>query len=258
MALLGLSERPVSAFSFAWCSQLAVWRGQILMEDRFLPICDRAEVCLWIRPRQPSASKKEGRTTPRGFSSLEDVEAANARLLGVARVPRLGVFGAHLIYGIAIRTACGLRSRWQGPLEGHVALMREPPETTKFFQRIRVIIDAQVDGRKRRFGPDANGAGLTAPLVSTRPFASFHRNDETFVEIEVRRCQICLQGLVNYPRSSEHVPRDGDVGVNDAAAPVDTCRTGVGCRASFAIDQMNLPVIAPIIRRQQSRDYILR
>ena len=136
--------------------------------------------------------------------------------------------------------------------------MRQPPEAAKFFQRLRVVIHAKVETRKRCLGPDTNRAGLAAPLVASRLFARLHRNDETLVKVEGGCVEIGFQSRVNDLPSCQHVAGDGHVGTCDAATPVDACRTGISRRASFPIDQMHLPMVTPVIGSRECRNDLLR
>ena len=100
--------------------------------------------------------------------------------------------------------------------------MSQPPEPAKLLQRFRVIIDPQIEDRKGRIGPDAERTGLTATPVSSCPLARLHRDEKTLVEIEMGCLEIAPQRRVDDLRPRKHVSRDGNLGANNAAAPVQT------------------------------------
>src|SRR6478735_3552210 len=136
--------------------------------------------------------------------------------------------------------------------------MGKPPEATKLFQRLGMVVDPQIEAWKRSLGPYANGAGLAAPLVASCAFAGFHCDDEALVKTQGGGRDIGIQGFIDDLLPRQHISRDGDLWAFDVPAPADTRRTRIGGHPAFAVDQMDLSVVAASVQKKQGSHDVTR
>src|SRR6185436_4308387 len=118
------------------------------------------------------------------------------------------------------------RLRRQAAHERLVALEAHAVETAQLGDRLRVVVDADVEERIFLGGVDEQRCGLLAALVAARRLACREGAHEALAERPpgfAERARGFLQ-----PRSAgQHVPRDGKALTRQVPAPVDARLAGV-------------------------------
>src|SRR5258708_16236969 len=116
-------------------------------------------------------------------------------------------------------------------------------EAFEVWQRIGVVVDAQVEMRPFVLAVDQKRRRLLAALVSAGGFARSHRRDQALREGQAFASDVGLGRVVEDARAGQHVAGHRKTRSLELPAPVDAIAPGMSCDATKSIHDVKLPAL---------------
>src|SRR4051812_15124737 len=128
------------------------------------------------------------------------------------------------------------------------ALVRLLVQAPELGERIRVVVDAQIELRIVFAGVNHERRRLLAALVAACRLAGFERGNQPLGKRTPGRLLIRAPGFLQNKVVREHVAGDGIAVARERAVPLDAGAAGVLADAALHIDDVELPVLASFVR----------
>src|SRR3954447_24199903 len=141
--------------------------------------------------------------------------------------------------------------------ERNEALVRLLVKAPELGERLGVIVDADVELGIRLGGVDPQRRRLLAAPVAAGGLTGLERGDQLFGE-RTARFFVGARRFADYPLVREHVAGDRIAVAGDRAAPFDALRAGVLPDASGHVDDVELAVVATMVRGRHPFHHLAR
>src|SRR5438552_3496886 len=171
------------------------------------------------------------------------------------RCPRVKAFDLCLDLR-TIGDACRPRPRGQTGHEGLVTFEALDVESKQFGQRLRVIVDAQIEERIGFRGTDQKRGSLLAALVAARGLTRLHCGNQALRERQLARCVIGLNGVLDNFGTGQHITCNRESISGNVPAPLDAFESGVCGDISLGVDDVQLPMITAAVALDQRLDNV--
>src|SRR5438067_8036986 len=194
-----------------------------------------------VRPRaRLKSTPSTARTTP--LSPSNEVRSPRTSS------SRFSVPGNLFLDARAIEHAPGPRLARRAAHVGDEALVRLVVQAPELGERLRVIVDPQIELRIVFARVNHERRGLLAALVAARGFAGFERGDQPLGKWAATRGFVRMRGFTDHALVREHVAGDGIAVAGERAAPRDAGGARVLADAALHIDGVELTLLASFIR----------
>src|SRR6267142_3642804 len=219
------------------------------------------ESAVTLLPQPDSPTMPSVRPRARLKSTPSTARTSPCSVLNTVRKPRTSsralVPGNLFLDAHAIDHAPRPRLARRAAQVGDEALVRLVVEAPELAERLHVVVDPQIERGIVFTGMDDERRRLLAALVAARGFARFERRDQPFREWTARSL-IRACGLADDALIGEHISGDGIPVTRQRAAPLDAGGSGVLADMALGVDDVQLAVLASVIRGGQAHDNFRR
>src|SRR5579885_2640804 len=176
---------------------------------------------------------------------LKDAASARSRLQRLLHALDLRVDD------VAVEHAGGVVARRQKAVEHQIFPARFLEEPAQLHERLRMVVDADVQPGIFLCGVDFERRRLLAALVAAGSLARVERADQALGEGQMSARFESGGSPLDHRRARQHVASDRETRLDQVTAPLDAAAAGVRGSEAGTVKHVQLPHLAALVAREQ-------